>query len=126
MHPSSTPRSVSVLVVEDDDDIRETLAEVLTEDGYTVETARNGVQALAALKTVEPKVILLDLSMPVMNGREFREAQRRDPALLRIPTVVLTAVDRIRQEVSDLEVDGAIAKPIDLSQLLSVVERYCR
>lgn len=124
-HPS-TLKTVAVLVVEDDDDIRETLAEVLTEDGYTVETARNGAQALAALGTIEPKLILLDLNMPVMNGREFREAQKRDPALLRIPTVVLTAVDKLRQEVSELEVDGAIAKPIELSQLLSVVERYCR
>ena len=117
---------VAVLVVEDDDDIRDTLAEVLTEEGYAVATARNGAHALSVLETVTPKVILLDLHMPVMDGREFREAQKRDPELIRIPTVVLTAADRLQREVSELGVADAVAKPIELPELLSVVERYCR
>src|SRR5579862_4027549 len=98
MVPDMQPRfltdiedSLSILVVDDDRSIRQTLCEILQDEGYTVSTARNGAEALEILKHRRPRLILLDLNMPVMNGGDFRLVQRFDPVLRRIPTVVLTA-----------------------------------
>jgi CheY-like chemotaxis protein len=115
---------VSVLVIDDDLDIRETLAEILRDEGYSVVTAIHGAHALELLTSIRPAVILLDLNMPVMNGKQFREAQRRDPSLVRIPTVVMTAVDRIKDLTADLSVEEALPKPIKLPDLLSIMRRY--
>jgi CheY-like chemotaxis protein len=118
-------RAVSVLVVDDDFDIRDLLIEILQDAGFSVVTASQGSEALTLLRTVRPDVILLDVNMPVMNGFEFRRAQRRDPTLRVIPTVVMTAVDLEQDRLAELAADGALGKPISLPDLLSVVERYC-
>jgi CheY-like chemotaxis protein len=119
-------RPVAVLVVEDDADIRETLAGLLEVEGYSVATAENGADALALLRTVTPQVILLDLSMPVMSGQQFRSAQLGDPALAAIPTVVMTAADRIRDKIAGIQIDEALAKPLTLQQLLDTIARHCQ
>src|SRR5205085_12014163 len=82
-----------VLVVEDDHDVREALVEALEASDYHPMAAANGSEALQRLRSGSepPCVILLDVMMPVMDGREFREEQRRDPALAEIPVVVLSA-----------------------------------
>jgi CheY-like chemotaxis protein len=116
--------TVSVLVVDDDTEIREIVTEVLEDEGYSVAAAIHGAAALAVLKTVRPAVILLDLNMPVMNGPEFREAQLRDPDLRTIPTVVMSAVDRMREQIATMSVDDALPKPVRLPQLLAVVQKY--
>jgi len=121
---SPAPNPVSVLVIEDDFDIRQTLREVLEEEGITVATAENGADALNMLRKVRPELILLDLNMPVMDGVEFREAQARDPSLRQIPTVVLSAVDRINERAAEVSPAAAVRKPIRLAELLSVVKRY--
>src|SRR4051794_16166586 len=112
MVPDMPPRflaelepSLSVLVVDDDRPIRDTLREILQDEGYIVSTAGNGAEALEILKHRRPRVILLDLNMPTMNGGEFRLVQRFDPALRRIPTVVFTAADRMSERVAELEPD---------------------
>ncbi len=121
---SPAPRSVSVLVIEDDFDIRQTICEVLEAEGLSVATAENGADALRVLTKVRPGLILLDLNMPIMSGSEFREAQSRDPVLREIPTVVLSAVDRMNERLAELSPHAAFRKPIKLPELVSVVKRY--
>src|SRR5579863_6011707 len=91
----TTPMQPYLLVIEDDQDVRDTLCDVLRDDGYEVVSAANGQEALTYLNShPPPSMILLDLMMPVMTGSEFRARQIADPALAKITTVVLTAVDR--------------------------------
>jgi CheY-like chemotaxis protein len=117
----------SVLIVEDDLDIRETLAEILQDEGYPVATAANGREAMAHLRSRAPTcVILLDLMMPIMNGWEFRAEQQQDPALAQIPVVVVSGDGNVAQKAASLSVDGYLAKPIDLDRLLDTVAAYCR
>ncbi len=119
------PRSVSVLVVDDDVDIREVLSEILVDAGYSVASAGDGVEALALLGQLRPCLILLDLNMPVMNGRQFRAKQRTDPALSTIPTVIMSAVDRMSTLLGELAPDDALPKPVRFLELMALVRRYC-
>jgi CheY-like chemotaxis protein len=113
-----------ILVVDDDIDIREIVSEVLTDVGYSVATARNGFEALELLKKLRPSLILLDLNMPLMDGIEFRHRQKEDPVLLRIPTVVMSAMDQMQGRIAELGVEAALTKPMELRSLLEVVERF--
>jgi CheY-like chemotaxis protein len=112
------------MVVEDDFAIRETLRELLEDEGYHVMWASNGQEALARLRDHAPRLILLDLMMPVMDGWEFRIAQQRDPSLAHIPVVIISADHGLEQKVSALAVDGWLAKPFELATLLETVNRY--
>lgn len=115
-----------VLVVDDDLDVRETLAEVLRDEGFSVATATDGDKALALLADgLRPTLILLDLLMPRLGGREFRRLQLADPAIAGVPVIVLSASHGGADVVRDLAVDGALGKPIDLDDLTEVIERYC-
>ena len=88
-----------ILIVEDDEDLREMMAQLLALEGFKAETAANGREALAYLALGDrPDVILLDLMMPVMDGWEFRRQQVTDPALAAVPVVVLSAVEPARAE----------------------------
>ena len=118
-------REREVMVVEDDVAIRETLREVLEDRGYRVVGAANGVEALASLRGRTPSLILLDLAMPVMDGLEFRDVQRSDPELARIPVVIISADHGGENEASRLAVEGYLAKPFELDALLATVDRYC-
>jgi CheY-like chemotaxis protein len=121
-----SPRA-RILIVEDDAAIRQTVAELLEDEGYEVECAVNGADALARLEgNVTPGLILLDLTMPVMDGWSFRATQRRDPRLARIPTVVVTAnlVGDARGD-AELAPDALLAKPFDLDRLIDTVHRLC-
>jgi CheY-like chemotaxis protein len=115
-----------VLLVEDDDDIRDTLAEILSQEGYSVLAARHGREALELLARVpRPRLILLDLRMPVMDGVQFRRHQLRDHRLREVPVVVLTAaLDDRSDEV--LAGCGQLRKPVDLDALLATVAAACR
>ena len=115
----------TVMIVEDDRDTREMLERFLELEGFGVRTAPNGQMALASLRAQDPPcVILLDLMMPVMNGWQFREAQRRDAALSLIPVVVVTAAGP-QAELPSISADGWLAKPVDLEQLLATLEPFC-
>jgi two-component system, OmpR family, response regulator CpxR len=116
-----------ILIVEDDAAIRQTVAELLEDEGYEVECAVNGADALARLDRSEtPGLILLDLTMPVMDGWSFRATQRGDPRLARIPTVVVTAnlAGETRGD-AELAADALLAKPFDLDRLIDTVHRLC-
>lgn len=112
-----------MLVVEDDEDIGAVLAAVLHEFGYSVIIAKNGEEALQRLRsgTCRPCVILLDLWMPVMNGRQFREEQRKDSSLAAIPVVALSGDGEAR----GLDAAAYLSKPVQLDPLVSTIERFC-
>ncbi|NVB85287.1 MAG: response regulator [Kofleriaceae bacterium] len=114
---------VAVLVVDDDPDARDLMEMFLTKEGYSVRTAANGREALELLQTIRPSLILLDVQMPVMDGMEFREHQRRDRELLSIPTVVLTGA--AVEPMLDLAVDEALRKPVRGVDLMKIVRRHC-
>jgi len=114
---------VSVLIVDDDADTRELLDVALVRAGYSVATASNGREALAILRTIRPEMILLDIQMPVMDGAEFRQAQRRDQDLIKIPTVVMTGS---REEpVLDIGVVETLTKPFAVKDLVAIVGSHC-
>jgi CheY-like chemotaxis protein len=116
-----------VLVVEDDDDVRTALIELIEDAGYPAVGAAHGRAALEHLRELghSPCVILLDLAMPVMDGWEFRAEQRRDPALTTIPVVVISAY-RERPSVTELDAAAYLNKPVDAAALLDVLRRHCR
>jgi CheY-like chemotaxis protein len=116
-----------ILVVDDDEDIRAALIELLEDSGYRAVGAAHGSAALEHLRECgePPCVILLDLSMPVMDGWEFRAEQRRDPSLAAIPVVVISAY-RDRPSVTELDAAAYLNKPVDAAALLEVIRRHCR
>jgi CheY-like chemotaxis protein len=112
-----------VLVVDDDRDIRGTLGHVLVEEGYAAAEAANGVEALRLLRAgLRPCVIFLDLSMPGMDGWDFRANQLTDPDLSTIPVVVITAAG-FRAETIQAQLAGVgfIRKPLLLDDVLTAV-----
>lgn len=113
----------TVLVVDDDNGLQDTLQSLLEMEGYDVAVAGDGLEALQQLNHVKPSLILLDLMMPRMNGYEFaRELQRRG-LRSEIPIIVLTADRRARQKAEELGADAFLAKPFDVNELLDKVER---
>jgi len=116
----------NIIVVEDDDAIRDTIREVLELEGYTVQAFPNGKTALDALSHCEaPCLILLDLMMPVMNGWEFLEARKAcGDTIVAIPVYIVSAVAE-RGELQGIGASGYIKKPIDIDLLLGVVTKYC-
>jgi len=111
-----------ILVVEDDDDAREAIVAILQLTGYQAVPAADGEEALDRLRQPDlPDLILLDLWMPVMDGWEFREEQRKDPTLARIPVVVVSALGA----QANIDADEVITKPIDAERLLATVRNYC-
>lgn len=116
-----------VLIVEDDAAARATLSDLLTEEGYTCVEAAQGHEAIARLSEpgAPPCAILLDLMMPSMNGWEFRKWQRAHPVFAEIPVIVLSAVRDGPGEAAQLGAAGFVAKPIDIEELLQLVERHC-
>jgi CheY-like chemotaxis protein len=112
----------SVLVVEDDEDIRAAIAEILEGEGYEVAVAAHGREALDELAHAPlPGVILLDLMMPVMNGHELLKHLRASPRLRDLPVLVLTAV---ATEIPP-GAHGLLRKPFVIDELLSAVSRFC-
>lgn len=112
----------AVLVVDDDEGIREAIQSALEDEGYNVMTAANGKEALDAARAHRPRAILLDLMMPVMNGWEFFEEARCDPAIASIPVGILSAyADRAPKGVA-----AVLRKPIELDWLFRVVRDLCK
>jgi CheY-like chemotaxis protein len=117
-----------VMIVEDDLDLRESIAEVLEDHEYRPLGAANGQEAIERLRAEphKPCVILLDIMMPVMDGWQFRALQREDPELDAIPVVVMTAHVDILQAERGLAAAAFLKKPVHLDALLATVARFCR
>jgi CheY-like chemotaxis protein len=117
-----------VMVVEDDGDIREALADVLSDNGYRTLMARDGAEALVVLRSgaERPAAIVLDLMMPVMDGWQFREEQMKHATLSRIPVVLLTAGSDVERKGHAMGASGALRKPVQLAALLEAVEAALR
>jgi len=103
------------------------LSDALRDEGYEVAGANHGREALDHLRREKtpPCLILLDLTMPVMNGWQFREEQREDPDLSAIPVVVLSAGRDLAGQMSTLQIRDYVQKPIRLPDLLEMIQRYC-
>jgi CheY-like chemotaxis protein len=114
---------LNVLVVDDQEEIRDTLQTALDDEGFIVETAANGQEALDILERWQPCVILLDLMMPVMDGWKFREEQRRVGSS--VPVVLLSAAGRLDEQQRALGAAAVIAKPFDLDRVISTIEQVC-
>jgi CheY-like chemotaxis protein len=121
----------NVLIVEDDSDTREMLAALLALEGFHAVGAEDGLEALHLLRTVRhrapttPCLILLDLTMPRLGGKEFRRAQLEDPTVANVPVAVMSGVVNLEERARALGAVATLAKPIDVDALMNVVKRYC-
>ena len=111
-----------LLIVEDDEGLRETLAEVLTDDGHEVRMASDGEAALEAVQDWEPEVIVLDLMMPKMDGYAFRALQRDLPAGSSAKVLILSAARDVEAAAAELGADGWLVKPFRLDDILTAVD----
>ena len=112
-----------VLVVDDDEDIRSIITTLLEDDGFVVRTACNGREALEAISQSMPRVILLDLKMPVMNGWAF-VARFRELYQHAAPIVVMSAIDAAGRRAAEIGAEDWIAKPFDAAALTAMVRRH--
>src|SRR5687767_8971092 len=103
-----------LLLVEDDEDVRASIADVLELAGYVVVEASNGRHALRAMRADPPRMVILDLMMPVMSGWEVLEQMRADPALAGIPVCLLSA----QVQIEPVEAAHVLHKPISIDDLL--------
>ena len=123
--PSETPASRhSVLVLEDDRDVSQTICELIDDQGYRAICVGNGREALAVLEHERPCLMLVDVFMPVMNGIEFLRTVKARPALADIPRVIMTAANDhmigVKEDVS------VLYKPVDFEALKRILEKYCQ
>jgi CheY-like chemotaxis protein len=108
-----------VLVVDDNEDIRVSVEEILQADGFAVRVASNGLQALEVLRAHDrAALVLLDMMMPVMDGETFRSRQLADPSIRPVPVIVMTASDR---DLGHLRLVAILRKPFDPESLLELV-----
>src|SRR5678816_3709256 len=110
-----------VLVVDDEPMVRETLGQMLTDEGYSVDVAVDGEEALDRVHAARPDAILLDLMMPGMNGRQFLQALRDEPAYERVPVLIMTAVHGLEVNLATLGASEVVEKPFNVDELLNKV-----
>jgi CheY-like chemotaxis protein len=124
---SETSCDRTVMVVEDDREVRAAIAEVLADSEYKAVEAANGAEALDRLRNavIRPCVILLDVMMPTMDGWAFRAEQQRDPSVKDIPVVLLSAHTDVKSAATQMAAAGFLAKPVAVDMLLQTVERFC-
>ena len=113
-----------ILLIDDNPMTREAISMMLAAAGYCVALANNGADALHRLREHRrPDLILLDLSMPVLDGQHFRHKQQQDPALASIPILIFSGTERAEEEAAALGAAGCLHKPVDPGRLLEVVRR---
>ncbi len=116
-----------ILVVDDDELLRDTLVELISIHGCPAKGAANGFEALEVLLTTDDVcLIFLDLVMPVMDGAAFREEQLGRENIRDIPVVLMSAFERLSSRAKQIQVDVYLQKPLTESQVVEVVRRYCR
>jgi CheY-like chemotaxis protein len=125
MIPPAEP--ADILLISDEPDIRDCLAALLGREGYPVAAAADGAQALDYLRRhARPRLILLDLATPEMDGRDFLHARQRLPRLRRVPVVVLSAAAAtLGRDLPALGVAAVLQEPVDLPAVFGVARRHC-
>ena len=123
---NSATRAVDILIIEDDDDMRELLEHLLTSEGYAVKTAKEGGEGLACMRRASVRLVLLDLQLPGVNGYDFRNAQLRDERLAQVPVVIMSGTGNVHVAARRLNVGEYMVKPLDFGKLLAIVRRYVR
>jgi CheY-like chemotaxis protein len=112
----------SILIVEDDEDIRAAMAELLESEGFDVAVASNGQEGLEVLSQMRaPCLVLLDLMMPVMNGEDFLRHVRKDPSMDSVPVIIVTASGRTLLPGTQ----GLLKKPFEINDLFATVAAHC-
>jgi CheY-like chemotaxis protein len=120
---SGSPR---VLVVDDDAAIREFLCDLLGSEGYEVDEAANGAEAVERVRANPPSAVLMDLMMPVLSGAEATARLKNDPATARIPILAMSAGRNLAAMATGVPADGFVSKPFDLSLLVSTLAAHTR
>lgn len=115
-----------IMIMDDDVDIRLTLADILEDEGYSVISVADGLEGIAALNSMThpPGLIILDLMMPNMNGHEFLNVRKENANLANIPVAYFSADTEIHNKSVEAGVES-IRKPVNFGELLSVVRKYC-
>jgi two-component system OmpR family response regulator len=115
-----------VLVVDDDPAIRGLVGDALRDEGFSVDLAAHGREALEAMRARRPATVVLDLMMPIMDGFSFMEACHSEQLCDNVPIVVITAVHDALQRIHEVPVHACIAKPFDLAELVRTVGQFAR
>ncbi len=121
----------NVLIVEDDRETRDMIADLLVTAGFYAVGAEDGLEALHLLRTLRhrapetPCLVLLYLTMPRLGGNEFRRAQLGDPTVANVPVAVMSGADHLEQRAAAMGAVATLAKPLDIDVLMEVVKRYC-
>jgi two-component system chemotaxis response regulator CheY len=121
--------NATILLVEDDRDLREIVTEILEGAGYKVLTATNGQEGLDCLRALVgdmPNLVLLDLSMPVKDGFDFLSERQNEAALERVPVVAMSADNAIADKLEGFVTHGYLKKPVEIEALLETCARYCQ
>lgn len=119
--PVAVAKGGRILLVDDEPMVRATLGQVLVDEGYVVDVAVDGADALACVHAARPDAILLDLMMPGMNGRQFLQALRDDPAYAEVPVMIMTAVHGLELNLASIGASEIVEKPFDVDDLLNKV-----
>lgn len=119
-----------ILLVEDDRDLREIVSEILEGGGYDVVAATNGQEGLDLLRESvadgqPPRLVLLDLTMPVKDGFEFITEQQQTPELAKVPVIAMSADNAITEKLAGFRTSGHLKKPVEIDALLATCARYC-
>ena len=113
-----------VLVVEDNDDVRNMMVVLLRSHSFETMSARNGAEGLERMRQRRPCLVLLDMHMPVMDGWQFRDLQLQDAAIADVPVVCITAMWKPQDVERQLRIP-CLGKPVDFPSVLSAVEKAC-
>ena len=116
--------SGTILVIEDDDDSRSVLLNVLADEGYRVIGARDGLEGLQAARVQHPNLILLDIHMPVMDGIAFKRHQARYSDIASIPVICVSAVHDAVRIAEDLGAVECVTKPVDFDRLVQLISAH--
>jgi CheY-like chemotaxis protein len=113
----------AVLVVDDDEAVRELVAIILGEEGYAVRTAASGSEALSVAQQEQPAVVLMDVNMPGLDGLSACRRLRADERLAALPVVLMSSQPIPRDELRRCRADNFLPKPFDITELVDEVER---
>ncbi len=117
--------SRTVLLIDDDEDLLDVVTLALADEGYHAVTAPNGAAAFVLLSQARPALILLDVRMPITDGRDFIRAYRQTPGE-HAPIILVSAVNNLAEVAGEMGAEGHLAKPFELDELLKVVGRHAQ